>query len=261
VQVIRAKAVKEANDMTTTRDGFLNRREALGRIVLAAGVVGALNVRAADQNTPKAGEKPGTKEKPEAGAEVSPPEDLTREHAVLSRLLLIYEKIMASIPLSKEWPSVQLVAAAKLIRSFIEDYHEKLEEDYLFPRFEKANKLTDLVVVLRAQHNVGRRLTDTILALDAQPQKVTDTVPLMDAMKHFIRLYRPHAARESTVLFPQIAATFGADEYDKLGDRFEDIEHEKFGPRGFEGVVDQVAAIEKILGIYDLDQFTRPAIT
>ncbi|MEU7913667.1 hypothetical protein [Microbispora bryophytorum] len=33
-------------------------------------------------------------------------------------------------------------------------------------------------------------------------------------------------------------------------------EHRRFGPRGFEGVVGQVADIEKALGIYDLSRFT-----
>jgi hemerythrin-like domain-containing protein len=240
--------------MATTRDGLLNRRDALGRIVLAAGAVGTRNLKAADQDTPKAAEG-------SPSVAVTPPEDLMREHAVLARLLLIYEKILAAIPMSKEWPSIELVSAAKLIRSFIEDYHEKLEEDYVFPLFEKAGKLTDLTFILRGQHGAGRRMTDTILALDAQPLNVRDPTQVMDVMKQFLRMYRPHAARESTVLFPQIAATVGPDEYDKLGDRFEDIEHEKFGPKGFEGVVDRVATIEKTLGIYDLTQFTRPAIS
>jgi hypothetical protein len=43
-----------------------------------------------------------------------------------------------------------------------EDYHEKLEEDYLFPLFEKAGRLIDLTKVLRAQHQAGRRLTDRV---------------------------------------------------------------------------------------------------
>jgi hemerythrin-like domain-containing protein len=243
--------------MGTTRDGFLSRRDAMGRIVLAAGAVGALDLRAADQNTAKSGQEPKEEEK---GGDVTVPEDLMREHAALSRLLLIYENILSRIPLSKEWPSVELLAAARLIRSFVEDYHEKLEEDHIFPRFQKANKLADLVVTLRAQHEVGRRLTDTILNLDAKPANVTDRASLINAMRHFIRLYRPHKARESTVLFPQIAGLMKPEEYDKLADQFEDIEHQKFGPEGFEGVVDQIAAIEKTLGIYDLDQFTAPAI-
>jgi hypothetical protein len=40
------------------------------------------------------------------------------------------------------------MASAKLIRSFAEDYHEKLEQDYMFPRFRNANRLVDLVDVL-----------------------------------------------------------------------------------------------------------------
>jgi hypothetical protein len=55
-----------------------------------------------------------------------------------------------------------LAGAAKIVHTFIEDYHEKLEEDHLSPRFEKAGKLVDLVKVLREQHQAGRRLTDQI---------------------------------------------------------------------------------------------------
>ena len=41
-----------------------------------------------------------------------------------------------------------------------------------------------------------------------------------------------------------------------MGDKFEEIEHQKFGKPGFEGVVQKVAEIEKSLGIYDLASFT-----
>ena len=57
------------------------------------------------------------------------------------------------------------MGSAKLIRAFVEDYHEKLEEDYLFPRFKKANKLVDLTDVLLQQHQKGRVLTDRTMQL------------------------------------------------------------------------------------------------
>jgi hypothetical protein len=41
-----------------------------------------------------------------------------------------------------------------------------------------------------------------------------------------------------------------------LGDQFEKEEDRLFGNEGFEKIVDQVAGIEKQLGIYDLTQFT-----
>jgi hypothetical protein len=37
-----------------------------------------------------------------------------------------------------EVPLDALAAAAGIVRRVIEDYHEKLEEEHLFPRFEKA---------------------------------------------------------------------------------------------------------------------------
>ena len=42
----------------------------------------------------------------------------------------------------------------------------------------------------------------------------------------------------------------------KLGDQFEDKEHDLFGREGFEGIIVQIAEIEKALGIYDLSKFT-----
>jgi hemerythrin-like domain-containing protein len=72
-------------------------------------------------------------------------------------------------------------------------------------------------------------------------------------------MYRPHAAREDTVLFPAVHRIVSAKEYDALGDVFEDKEHELFGPEGFEKMVGQVEEMEKALGLYDLAQFTPKA--
>jgi hypothetical protein len=72
----------------------------------------------------------------------------------------------------------------------------------------------------------------------------------------FIRMYSPHEAREDTVLFPAFRAMVTPDEYNALGEYFENKELEQFVGIGFEEIVDKVAAIEKTLGIYDLSQFT-----
>ncbi len=75
-------------------------------------------------------------------------------------------------------------------------------------------------------------------------------------MRLFIRMYEPHKAREDTVLFPALRTIISANEYAALGEDFEKKEHELFGAEGFEGIVDQVAGLEKTLGIYELAQFT-----
>jgi len=200
----------------------------------------------------KTGSGPASAEK-----EISPGEDLMREHGVLRRILLVYGEAVRRLEANKDLPLGALANSAGIIRSFIEDYHEKLEEDFLFPRFKKANKLVDLVDVLLEQHRFGRRLTGTVLLLSkTQPLgKTEDRKALADALNSFIRMYDPHAAREDTVLFPALHEIVTAKEFGELGEDFERKEHELFGDGGFENMVNRVAAIEKNLGLYDLRQF------
>ena len=79
---------------------------------------------------------------------------------------------------------------------------------------------------------------------------------VMRSCEAFIRMYRPHEAREDTVLFPALHRIVPAKQLKELGEQFEKEEDKLCGEEGFEKTVDQVAAIEKQLGIYDLSQFT-----
>ncbi len=190
--------------------------------------------------------------------EVGPPEDLMREHGVLKRVLLIYGEALRRLDAKQDLPPEALADAAGIIRSFVEDYHEKLEEDFLFPRFEKANQLVDLVKVLRTQHEAGRRVTDVTMRF-ANLQSLrneSERAQLVNSMQQFIRMYNPHEAREDTVLFPAFRKVVSPHEFDSLGEDFEKKEDELFGEDGFEKMVDKVAGIEKRFGIYDLVQFT-----
>ncbi len=190
--------------------------------------------------------------------EVTPAEDLMREHGVLKRVLLIYEEVIERIHAKREFPPEAVAASAKIIQSFIEDYHEKLEEEYLFPRFRKSGKLMELVDTLTAQHQAGRRLTLKVLSLSspATRRDAPATQELAAALHQFVRMYAPHEAREDTVLFPALRDILSRHEYHALGEDFEKKEHQLFGEDGFEMMVEKVAAIEKKLGIYDLAQFT-----
>jgi hemerythrin-like domain-containing protein len=221
-----------------------------GGILIASSAVGAAaNVLAKEKGEEK------------KQSEVSPPEDLMREHGVLKRILLIYTEAIRRLEAKEDLPPEPLAESAKIIREFVEDYHEKLEEDFLFPRFKKANKLVDLVDVLLHQHQAGRRLTDITMHLTTTQalKNADDRRKLADSMRQFIRMYNPHEAREDTVLFPAFRGIVSAHEFDSLGEDFEKKEDELFGEDGFFKVVDRVAELEKKFGIYDLVQFTPKA--
>lgn len=189
--------------------------------------------------------------------EVTPGEDLMREHGLLDRILLVYDTCRLHLAGNEPFPVDMLYGSAQIIRSFVEDYHEKLEEDHLFPRFEKANQLTDLVKVLRLQHKTGRTLTDEIIQITGKkiPSEGGENQRLIKLLHDFNWMYRPHKSREDTVLFPAMQHILPENEYLDLGEEFEMKEHELFGEGGFEAMVEKVAGIEKELGIYDLSQF------
>lgn len=199
------------------------------------------------------------------GKEVSAVEDLMREHGILRRMLFIYSESAAKL---RNTPSVivpdALHKTASLFRAFGEDYHEKkLEEVYIFPVLKKAGgTLAVYPDILVAQHHRGREITDYILAM-TQGAKLRDsyTDTLANAMDSFVRMYRPHAAREDTIVFPKWKDSLTAEQLDEISEKFEEIEHQQFGEDGFENAVRQITAIEEELGMTNLMQFTAPAIS
>ena len=185
-------------------------------------------------------------------AEVTPGEDLMQEHGVLERILLVYDEAAGRIERSEPCELTVLTSAAGIVRRFVEDYHEKLEEQFVFPRLQAARREVDLVAVLLRQHKRGREVTEEILRMAG-----TAAGPdLALALRRFVRMYRPHAAREDTVLFPAFRDVVGHSGYRELGEQFEGKEHELFGEHGFENAVGEVARLEATLGIGDLASFT-----
>jgi hemerythrin-like domain-containing protein len=190
--------------------------------------------------------------------EESPTEDLMKEHGVLRRVMLIFEDLAGKLLGSADIAPDPLNQAARLIRSFIQDYHEKDEEDYLFPRFEKAGKMVDLVKILRSQHQAGRKLIDYLERRTnaGDLKNLEGRRRIRETLNSFNRMYRQHAAREDTVLYPAFRGLVSPKEFEALGDAFEDKEEKLFGKNGFERIVAQVAGLEQQLGLSDLAQFT-----
>lgn len=194
----------------------------------------------------------------EAEGEISPVEDLMREHGVYLRLGLIFEEIRTRLLAAQEFPRSALTSAVDISHRFIHEYHERLEEQEIFPVFEKAQQHVELVKVLREQHEQGRKLNAQIRQW-SMPRLLKDIGmrrKLTQDLYSVNQMYTPHLAREDTVLFPAFASLVGHDRCEELGEQFEKKEHQLFGEAGFEGIVNQVAEIEKSLEMYDLARFT-----
>ena len=233
-----------------TNQAVEERRDFLRTVASAAGLALAGCATAGSTRGGRADTSQGTHEE----AEVTPGEDLMQEHGVLERILLIYDEAARRIEHSEPLDLAVLTSAASIIRRFVEDYHEKLEEQFVFPRLQVARREVDLVAVLLRQHERGRQVTDDIVRRTGAGA----TPELAQVLRSFARMYRPHAAREDTVLFPAFRGVVGRAGYRELGEQFEDKEHELFGEHGFENTIAEVARLEAALGIADLARFTAP---
>lgn len=188
--------------------------------------------------------------------EVTVIEDLMREHGLLRRILLIYEHCASCLEHKKTFDHHILKQAGTLIQTFIENYHEKLEEEYIFPKVRTLSTFNDTIDTLIEQHNAGRKLTRHILSLLNAPHSIHTNRKIAHALQDFIHMYRAHAAREDTIIFPAIHMILSAQDYHELGELFEKIETEKFGDHGFEHILRTVEHLEQSLGIYELKQYT-----
>jgi hemerythrin-like domain-containing protein len=198
------------------------------------------------------------------GGEVTATEDLMREHGVLRRALFVYSEAAARLRKNPSGVAPDAIQkTAILFRAFGEEYHEKkLEEAYIFPAVKSAGgQAASYPDILVTQHQRGREITDYILAV-TQGAKLdaNNAEPLTRAIRSLVRMYRPHAAREDTVVFPAWKQILTAKQLDEMNDKFEEIEHQQFGEDGFENAVQQISDIESELGMADLSQFTAPPI-
>lgn len=187
---------------------------------------------------------------------VTATEDLMREHGVVERLLLIYDTGIRRLNQGEDLDPTILAQTAETMRDFVHDYHEKNEEEQVFPRFKTAGRMVELVTVLQAQHAACRKLTERVLDLAPRAGSKEQRTQMIDAMQATITMYRPHAAREDTDIFPTLRSLVTPNEFEQIGETLEKSETDKFGADGFEKVVKKVAALEKRLGIDDISQFT-----
>jgi hemerythrin-like domain-containing protein len=230
------------DDLGHSRREFLAGAAGTGAVLLSS------VARAAD----------GAAAKKEKAEDIPPTEDLMREHGVLRRILLVYDEAARRLATDDAAVVGVVASAAGIVRRFVEGYHEKLEEEFVLPKLEKAGKLVELAKVIRLQHTAGRKLTESVLkgTKAGKSASAEQRRAVVADMQSFARMYTAHAAWEDTDLFPVYREQFTEAELDKLGEKFEEQEHKLLGGGGFEGSLKEVGDLEKTLGIHDLAKFT-----
>lgn len=194
--------------------------------------------------------------KPGADEAAPPPEQMMRGHAILARVLLIYENGLRRAGQGEDIDPAVFTRAAEIAKRFIHDHQEKVEEELVFARFKKAGRMVELVGVLAGQHAAGAKLTDRILAAAPQARSREPREAMGRDVQVLVAMYRPHMAREATDIFPTLRHLVTAEEYAEIADEMMKRERQAVGADGFEKVAKQVAEVEQVIGIRDIGVFT-----
>jgi hemerythrin-like domain-containing protein len=199
----------------------------------------------------------------ESQEDVSAVEDLMREHGVLRRTLIVYTETAGILRAHPETVNGKALAdAARLFRSFGENYHERLlEEQHIFPEVSSAGgPAAGLVDVLKRQHQRGREITDYIERVSNNGRIGTgDVDPLARVLDSMVRMYNAHATWEDTVVFQAWKKNQSKTRLHDLAEQFDEIEHQQFGKDGFDDALDRIEKVEQTLGLVDLDRYSAPS--
>jgi hemerythrin-like domain-containing protein len=185
-------------------------------------------------------------------------EILDRQHGILYRAISILEEIRGGMDARMDLPPEIIQGTVEVVRLFVVEHHQKLEEKYIFPAFDAANKMSGLVGVLREQHAAGSQVTDILKQLSAgfSAKDLEKRRTMGSAIHHFSRMYRAHSNREDTMLFPIIRQVVAPKAYGELNSVFEKADADILGKNGFDELIQKLTNYENILGIGDLAAFT-----
>lgn len=168
-------------------------------------------------------------------------EDLMYEHALLDRIILLLEhiniKLVDDLDISKKME--QIIILITIVKDFIENFHEKMEEKYIFPYFSKHEKYKEYINILIFQHIESNKITNKIIEYAKENNKELNSM-----IHQFIYMYRAHANRENTIIFKKIKKIIPIDEYKKISEKMDLLEDEQFGKGAYDKFLKMIIDIE-----------------
>jgi hemerythrin-like domain-containing protein len=180
-------------------------------------------------------------------------ETLMRGHGLLLRAVLVYSNIRERLEKGQQADPALILKTVAVIQDYLEGFHEKAEETYIFAPMENANVAFASIQELKVQHGAGFELTQRITALAKAGKQTPELAGYLD---NFVRMYVHHASWEDTVVFPAFDAMHNRHQLDELAAILVADERKTLGKSGFQTFVDQIASVEKQLGIYELSTST-----
>ncbi|BAI63026.1 conserved hypothetical protein [Methanocella paludicola SANAE] len=194
----------------------------------------------------------------ERSMNVSAPEALSREHAMLTRLLLAIDNVVDSALDDRSTDLSPINSAANAIQKVVADHHMAFEEESVYPRMEQIDYLSSMTETLEGQHDDARVVNKMVLDLTrggkVKGKSEMDELALLT--KSFKDMITAHAAWEETVIFPAMYDLLPERDMDDINKQFMEAEQRLLGNKGIVEIYRAIDNIEEAAGTHDLSMYT-----
>jgi hemerythrin-like domain-containing protein len=194
----------------------------------------------------------------ERSMNVSAPEALSREHAMLTRLLLAIDNVVNNALEDRNTDLSPINSAARVIDNVVASHHMVFEEQSVYPRMEQIDYLSSLTETLEGQHDDARVVNDLVLELTKsgkiKGQSELDELTLLT--KSFKDMITAHAAWEETIIFPAMYDLLPERDMNDFNRKFMEAEKKLLDGKGPEELYRELDTIEEAAGTHDLAMYT-----
>ncbi len=190
--------------------------------------------------------------------DVSPTELLSREHAMLTRILLAMDNVANAAAEDMSTDVSPINRATDMIKRVVIDHHSKFEEENIYPKFEGNDLLSSLTEIMEDQHDQAERINQALsdLTKSGKINDESDLDELLILCGSLKDMLTAHAAWEESVLFPAMYDLCPQDFMSQLKSKLDDAERQLLGDRGPEALYEDLDRLEEECGTHDLDAFT-----
>ena len=160
-------------------------------------------------------------------------EILMEEHRAIERVLCSLERASTRLSRGEDVYLRFFSGCSAFFKGFVDSYHHKKEEQFLFPALVQNGlpKDTGPVAIMLAEHAQGRHLAQLLgtatLKLQAGDERRREQVIL--SATDYIKLFRQHIYKEEFLLSPLAERVIPVEQQANLGQSFERMQVEEFG--------------------------------
>ncbi len=166
----------------------------------------------------------------EPTTELNPTQDLKNEHAGISIMLRVMEKISSKLNNGEKIPHDHLYRIHEFLRTFADKCHHGKEEGILFPELNKNPQNMSLINQLLGEHKTGRDFIRGIGdSIDSYTPGSADAIHIAVNMEGYIALLKRHIHTENIQLFPIADQQISAKLKNDIVERFEKLEKDVIG--------------------------------